>query len=67
MFGYRQAIIDDIKNEELLAEWKRTSSTTTVALPLVFEDETDLSVRNTISYVGPGVSLYLLHEDTGHP
>ena len=55
MFGYGQAIIDDIKNQ-LIAEWKRTS-TTTVAPLLVFEGEADLSVHNPILHESNDVTL----------
>lgn len=51
MLGYGQAIIDDIRVQELIEEWKRTNTTTTVAPPpMVFEDEDDLSVTNEISH-----------------
>ena len=59
MLGYSQKIIDDFKREQYLTEWKRTSTTTTstVAPPLVFEDEADLSVTNNISNESNDVSL----------
>ena len=45
MLGSAQAIIDEINNEKLLAEWKRTSSTTTIAPPpVVFEVLTEPNV-----------------------
>ena len=50
MFGYGQVIIDDIREQELFEERKRTFTTSTVApLPVAFKDEADLSVTIKIS------------------
>ena len=59
MIGYGQKIIDDLRKEQYLAEWKKTSttSTTTIAPPVVFEDEADLSVTNNISNESKDASL----------
>ena len=58
MLGYGQAIIDDLREQELIEEWKRTSTPSTVALPpMAFKDKADLSVTNEISHESSDVHL----------
>ena len=60
MLGYGQAIIVNIREQERIAEWKRTSTTTTVAPPappMVFEDDADLSVHNKVNQESSDVHL----------
>ena len=58
MFGSAQRIINEINQEKMLAEWKRTSSTTTIAPPpVIFEDEANLSVQNEVTNESSDVHL----------
>ena len=57
--GGAQSVHDKIREQdERIAEWERTStSTTTQAPPLVFHDEADLSVSNKINHESADVHL----------
>ena len=51
MFSSAQRIIDEINEKKRMAEWKRTSTTSTVAPPpVIFHNKADLSVTNNISH-----------------
>ena len=57
--GGAQSVYDKIKEQDKrLAEWERTStSTTTTAPPMEFHDEADLSVSNEINHEFADVTL----------
>ena len=56
--GGAQSVHDKIREQdERIAEWERTSTSTTQAPPLIFHDEADLSVSNEINHESADVTL----------